>query len=208
MLQLAFTFIFSRSINKEKMKLSKFTNISSGVVITSKNKQAGVNGPIIIQGSDIREDGISDPDYSLKEHGNLSNQALTVQDVLLVSRGDQNKAIPVTEKQVGMVASNSFLVIRVLGNQGVMQEYLAWFLNSDLGQKRLSEIRRGSNIMYISKKGLSGIEVDVPDMKSQKIVVEIERLKKHEQKILRKISSGRRKLIDQVLFNFIQRKKS
>jgi restriction endonuclease S subunit len=189
------------------LKISDFTNISSGVVVTSKNRQHGTNGPVIIQAGDVQDDGsISEPEFSLKEHANLEGQALTIQDVLLISRGQQNRAIPVRDEQVGMVASNSFLVIMVLANHGVMPEYLAWFLNSEKGQKRLSEVRRGSNIMYISKKGLSGIEVDVPDMNDQKRIVEMVHLKSREQEILKQIAGNRKKLIEQVMFNYIQKK--
>lgn len=189
------------------MKLSNFTNISSGVVVTSKNRQHGTNGPVIIQAGDVQDDGsISEPEFSLKEHANLEGQMLTIQDVLLISRGQQNRAIPIGNMQTGMVASNSFLVIRVLANQGVMPEYLAWFLNSEKGQKRLAEVRRGSNIMYISKKGLSGVEVDVPDMNDQKKLVEMERLKNREQEILKQIAGNRKKLIEQVMFNYLRRK--
>ncbi len=189
------------------MKITHFANISSGVVVTSDNRKHGTMGSVIIQAGDVKGDGrISEPEFSLTGHTNLEGQALTTQDVLLISRGQQNRAVPIRDEHTGMVASNSFLVIRVLGNQDVMPEYLAWFLNSDKGQKRLSEVRRGSNIMYISKKGLSGIEVDIPDMDTQRLIVEMERLKSREQDILKQIAGKRKKFIEQVMFNYVQRK--
>ena len=68
--------------------------------------------------------------------------------------------------------------------RGVLPEYVSHYLNSDKGQSDLSEIVSGSYIGAILRKDLEDIEIPVPSMQKQKIIVNLYHNIQEQQKIV------------------------
>ncbi len=71
-----------------------------------------------------------------------------------------------------MIAASSVYILRPKSDN-VLAEYLAIFLNSQSGQKQISEKSTGAVINTILRKDLENIEVTLPDMETQKKIIEL-----------------------------------
>ena len=106
-------------------------------------------------------------------------------DVLLVARGMKSGAFRSTifmSDVREVIPSSSVLVVRMT-NEGVLPEYVSHYLNSDKGQSDLSEIVSGSYIGAILRKDLEDIEIPVPSMQKQKIIVNLYHNIQEQQKL-------------------------
>lgn len=124
-------------------------------------------------------------------------------DVLLVARGMKSGAFRSTvflSDAQNVIASASVHIIHVTSSN-VMPEYVSQYLNSDGGQTSLVDIVSGSYIGAILRKDLEDIDVPVPTLEKQHLLVDLYK-NIQEQKRL----SDREIEIKQSLINSIYRK--
>lgn len=94
--------------------------------------------------------------------------------------------IPDNEQQY--IASNSFIILRIKENAKVLPEFLAWFLNHPERQRLLESIAQGSGrVPYISREKLADLEIIVPELEKQELIVALFNLMKKEKEISMKI---------------------
>ena len=124
-------------------------------------------------------------------------------DVLFAAKGTKNFAAWYNNDNISAVASTSFFVIR-LNKKNVLPGYLTWFLNHPKTQLLLKTHARGTSIASISKAVLSDLEIPIPDIQKQKIILKIFKLKNKEKKLKRQIETLREKEIQHLLINAIK----
>ena len=97
-------------------------------------------------------------------------------DVLFLSRGHRNWAVAIIDDLEATVAVSHFFVVRPkLDN--VLSEYLALYINQAPAQEYLHNIaRRGTHMPLIPLSAFVGLKVDLPDIETQKKIVELSRL--------------------------------
>lgn len=117
-------------------------------------------------------------------------------DVLFAAKGNKNFAAVFEDQYPASVASTSFFVIR-LQDDTVLSEYLVWHMNSPATQSFLKSTALGSSIASISKAVLEKLEICVPDLQTQKIILEINGLRSKEKQIRQKIESLQEIIIQQ-----------
>ena len=128
----------------------------------------------------IREDMIINPELQAEER--LGKHLLRDGDILLIAKGESNRAC-LYQKEIGQaVASSTFFVIR-LTERGLLPEFLRWYFNTYYMKELFSGLSRGTQISSLSKKTLSEIEVPVPPLKKQKEILEIQRLWEKEKSL-------------------------
>jgi restriction endonuclease S subunit len=124
-------------------------------------------------------------------------------DVLFAAKGSKNFASVYEEQYPKSVASTSFFVIRLLESK-VLPEYFAWFMNSPKTQLFLKSSAIGSSIASISKAVLEKLEISVPNIQTQRVILEITRLRSQEKEIRQKIESLQEIIIQQKINNAIK----
>lgn len=124
-------------------------------------------------------------------------------DVLFAAKGTKNFAVSFEDHFPVSVASTSFFVIR-LQNEIVLPQYLAWYLNNPDSQQFLKNFARGTSIASISKAVLDELEIFIPDLKTQELILKITRLRNTEKILKQKIDILREKLIQQLIINAIK----
>lgn len=128
----------------------------------------------------IREDMIITPELHAEER--LGKHLLRDGDILLIAKGESNRAC-LYRKEIGQaVASSTFFVIR-LTERGLLPEFLRWYFNTGYMQEQFSGLSRGTQISSLSKKTLSEIEVPTPLLKKQQEILEIQRLWEKEKSL-------------------------
>lgn len=104
------------------------------------------------------------------------------------------------------VVSAPLLKIRVT-SPSVMPAYLNWFISQLPAQVFLTSQARGTTQKMISKETLEILEIDVPPLEKQKIIVELAGLAEEEQRIIIKLALKRKQYISATLIREAQENK-
>jgi restriction endonuclease S subunit len=183
------------------MKLKEVTDISTGYSFRSKIKHDPNGDTKVIQMSDVdKHQGILVE--KLQRLANFNPRSdryfLSPGDVIMISKGYNMDAFVVPKGIGRVVAVNSFVRFR-MNLSLVSPYYLAWLLNSKRSQHYFTELAAGTNVPSLSIKALEALEVNLPDMKQQFLLGEIDHLKKREIYLLEKIAEKKEELIDELL---------
>lgn len=141
------------------------------------------------------------PDLSF--NGKVEKHLLKEGDVLFAAKGSKNFAALYENYGVPAVASTSFFVIR-LGDSVVLPGYLTWFLNHPDTQLLLKGQARGSSIASISKAVLSELEIPMPGIQKQELIVNIFKLRNKEKALKKQIENLQEKKIQNLLVKSIK----
>lgn len=136
----------------------------------------------------------------------LCKHLLEVGDILFAAKGSNNFAIVFREEMQKAVASSSFIVLRIDPNfhDGIIPEYLAWFLSNTNEFIKLHSQQLGTTIPSISIKDLKKIEIQVPDIATQILVSKIDVLRKRERDLHQQIEKLKNKRIKKGLLTSIR----
>ncbi|MDD2798892.1 MAG: restriction endonuclease subunit S [Bacteroidales bacterium] len=126
-------------------------------------------------------------------------------DVLFAAKGTKNFAA-VYNIEESAVASTSFFVIRLEEEYKgrVLPEYLAWWMNHPMNQAILKGQAMGSSIASISKGVLEELEISVPPIQKQEMILRISQLRNKEIELRQQIEMLRDKQIQQQILNAIK----
>lgn len=183
-----------------KRFLKDITNIQTGLFA----KPAGMGELVYLQAKHFDEFGqlhsVLHPD--LPAEGISEKHLLKNGDVLFAAKGTKNFAAVFENHNEPSVASTSFFVIRPTDNK-VLPQFLAWFLNNPTTQTLLKAQAIGTSIPSISKQVLENLEIPVPDIKTQKAIVEISKLRNREKFLKQQIEVLRDKKVNQQILKAI-----
>lgn len=153
----------------------------------------------IIQIKDIATDGAICHDHfsRITPSGNPNRYLINEGNVLFLSRGVRNIAIPVQIPLEKTIASYYFYVLRVQ-REDVLPEYLAWFINQPVTQATLAIRQHGSLLKMVPKKAFEELEINLPSLETQKIILKLEQLRRKEKQTMHHLVEARKRLIDGV----------
>lgn len=183
-----------------KILIKDITNIQTGLFA----KPAGIGELVYLQSKHFDESGhlLSDLHPDLLAEGISEKHLLRDGDVLFAAKGTKNFAAVFENHNEPSVASTSFFVIRLTDNK-VLPRFLAWFLNNPTTQTLLKAQAIGTSIPSISKQVLENLEIPVPDIKTQKAIVEISKLRNREKFLKQQIEVLRNKKVNQQILKAI-----
>lgn len=184
-----------------KKLIKDITHIQTGLFA----KPSGVGDLVYLQSKHFDEYGqlhtVLRPD--LIAEGISDKHLLKDGDVLFAAKGTKNFAAVFENHNEPAVASTSFFVIRLTDNN-LSADYLTWFLNCHTTQALLKGQAIGTSIPSISKQVLENLEIIVPDIKIQKAILQITRLRNKEKDLKQKIETLRERQIQQHITNAIK----
>ncbi len=184
-----------------KTTLGHIANIQTGIFAKTVSK-----GDIVyLQAKHFTENGqlYSSLHPDLKADNVTDKHLLRHGDVLFAAKGTKNFAAWYESKNQPAVASTSFFVIR-LTERTILPEFLVWFINHPASQKLLKGKAIGTSIVSISKSVLEELEISIPDLQTQKAILQITQLRNIEKTLMRKIETLREKQIQQQIINAIK----
>lgn len=184
-----------------KALIKDITNIQTGLFA----KPSGIGELVYLQSKHFDEYGQlhSVLHTDLVAEGISEKHLLKEGDVLFAAKGTKNFAAVFENHSEPAVASTSFFVIRLFDNK-VLPEYLAWFLNSSFAQALLKRQAIGTSIPSISKQVLENLEIAVPDIETQKAILQITKVRNKEKSLKQEIEALREKQIQQQIINAIK----
>ena len=153
----------------------------------------------VIQIKDINPENRLDPSdlFRVTPQGAVNRYLVDKGDVLFQFKGKGNPAIPITEHLEDTIATSYFYILKIEADK-VLPEYLAWYINQTPGQVFIQSCARGSGMLMIPKKDFVELDLDIPPMETQKIIVRLDNLQRKEGRLLRELEIKRSLLIQGV----------
>lgn len=154
-----------KNSQKPTVKIKDIATIFRGKAIS---KVATGNDVKVINISDINEGKI---DYEKTtgieiEPRKVASYILEDKDILISSRGTVIKVAMYEEQKEKYIPSVNFSVIRI-NDDRIRNEYVAIFLNTEIGKKLLNSLQRGAVIMNINSNDLNSIDIPLVSLEEQ-----------------------------------------
>ncbi|CAH2029875.1 hypothetical protein [Trichlorobacter ammonificans] len=124
-------------------------------------------------------------------------------DLIFRSRGLTSNSALLTTDPGDAVLAAPLLRIRITSKQ-VLPEYLNWYISQPPAQSYLASCAEGTALKMISKQSLQNLEVFVPSIARQRLVVEMALLAVEEQRILKTLAEKRNHYISSTLLQLAQ----
>jgi len=120
-------------------------------------------------------------------------------DVIFLSKGRRNYATFIEDlpSDSQTIVAGYFFIIR-LKTKVILSEYLAWSINQPPSQSYLQRAARGSGMPFIPKDALSNLEIDVPSVKIQKLIIKLYELSLKEAQLLNLVKYKRNEFLQGV----------
>lgn len=183
------------------MLLSKACFIFSGYTARMRLDAAASGGIPAIQLRDLPTSGRLDLSRLTRvQLGDIQERHLVhAGDVLFRSRGDRNTAAAVgPDLQEGAVAVLPLMILRP-NPHIISAEYLAWAINHPTTQRFFDSVARGTKLRMISRASLEHLELDIPDIETQRKIVAIAALADREQALSVQAAGLRKELTSKIL---------
>lgn len=132
----------------------------------------------------------------------MQKNLLQAGDILFASKGVNYLSV-VFREQESAVASTSFFVIR-LQTDVVTPEYICWFLRQPSVEAYFKVHQAGSATPLIHKPAVENLEIPVPSLYEQNIIVNIASLAQREKVLQQTIIEKKQTIIQQLLMNKIK----
>ncbi|MEZ5613520.1 MAG: restriction endonuclease subunit S [Rhodocyclaceae bacterium] len=120
-------------------------------------------------------------------------------DLIFRSRGRSNSVALVGPNIGKAVLAAPMLLIR---SGDVLPAYLMWFINLPLTQATLAALSEGTSVRMISKEAIQDLDIVVPSIQRQRLIVEIAALEQREEALMADLAAQRKRLINGVLMRF------
>jgi len=183
-----------------KTLLKDIATVQMGFSFRSRleSLQSGEVG--IIQMKDLTDENIVNcENLSHVDMGKFSESHLVRKgDLIFRSRSLTSTSTILSDDPGRVVVSAPLLRIRITSPY-IIPEYLNWFISQLPAQIFLASHARGSTQKMISKDALEMLQVDVPPLEKQKMIVTLATLSEEEQRIIKKITLKRKQYISATL---------
>ncbi|AOZ71390.1 hypothetical protein LPB142_17900 (plasmid) [Rhodobacter xanthinilyticus] len=120
-------------------------------------------------------------------------------EVVFRSRGEPNVAAAIRHPLPEPIAVIVPLVVIRPDRDRILPEYLAWAINQPDTQRRLGLEAQGTALRMIPMPALENLEIAVPDLSTQKRVVELSALARREGQLLRQLAARKDDLVNAIL---------
>lgn len=183
-----------------KTTLDNIAEIKTGLFAKPESK-----GQVVyLQARDFDENGklLSELFPGLKNDESVKNHLLQPGDVLFAAKGTKNFATVYEIHNQTCVASTSFFVIRIKETK-LLPDYLAWSLNHPDIQSHLKMKAKGTSIPSITKSVLEKVELSIPPVETQHLILEIIKLKEKEKTLKKRIDILKDQKVQQIIMKAI-----
>lgn len=183
------------------MLLRDLCHIHSGYTARGRLTPMPEGGTPAIQLRDVNSDGEGFSQALQKyDLGDLSDRYFVRGgEVVFRSRGEPNTATVVADDLVEPAAVIVPLMIMRPNKEQILPEYLAWAINHPDAQRRLSAEAQGTSLRMISMAVLGHLDIAVPDLQTQRRIVNLDALAKREGRLLRVLATRREQLTNLIL---------
>ncbi|PNQ72858.1 hypothetical protein C1T31_10155 [Hanstruepera neustonica] len=186
-----------------KLKIRNICQISTGVYVKTER----VGDVYYLQARDFNTYNELDPllkpevfSYNINEKHYLGKG-----DVIIAAKGSNHFAFTYNNEVQPAVASSMFIVLRQFDQNKVIPGFISWFINHPQTQTLLEHSHKGSGIPSISKSIIGDLEINLPSLKEQELILSIDRLKINEAQLNQEIAILKNQVLNEQLLRLIQK---
>jgi len=192
------------------MRLADVCAIHTGYTARGRLEPALAGGVLAIQLRDTSPEGLVDPERLTRVQldGLADRYFVRAGDVLFRSRGERNTAAALDERFCEPALAILPLLVLRPDRAVVTPEYLAWAINQSPAQRHFDMAARGTNIRMIPRSSLDDLEIDIPDLDTQRKIVAIDALAERERALSQHAAETRRKMMSLLLVDRASRMRS
>jgi len=178
-------------------KLPSICEVRSGYTAKGRLEPVLEGGVPAIQLRDLKGDQPFDPSGAALYQLDRSFDRYWTQagDVLFRSRGDRNTAVMIPPNSTGAAIAVLPLIVLRPNQDVVYPRYLAWFINQPTTQRYFDKCARGTNMRMIPKAALDDLEVELPDLNTQKLIAELDVLARREHELAHELADKKFELM-------------
>lgn len=181
------------------MRLPDVCVIQIGYTARGKLEPAA-DGVLAIQLRDVSETAVH---IAQLQHVHVEDRVdrylVQAGDVLFRSRGERNTATALDERFVAPAIAVSPLMALRPDRTLIIPEYLAWALNQPQAQRHFDATAQGTGIRMVPKASLDDLQIDVPDLTTQRSIVMIDGLATREAALMHLLADRKRDLTNRLL---------
>ena len=183
------------------MRLAELSDIHSGYTARGRLDPLPEGGVPALQLRDVGTNGEAPAPASQRYDLDKLSDRYFVHggEVVFRSRGEPNAAAAIPDTLPEPMAVIVPLVIVRPDRDRVLPEYLAWAINQPDAQRRLGAEAQGTSLRMVPMAVLENLEIAVPDLPTQKRIVELYALARQEGQLLRQLATRRGELVSAIL---------
>lgn len=191
------------------MRLRDVCSVQIGYTARSRLEPAPEGVPVI-QLRDLTQGGAAGPEQLARVHlaEPAERYAVSAGDVLFRSRGDLNLAVALDERFAEPAIAVLPLMILRPHPSVVLPEYLAWAINQPTTQRYFDVSARGTSLRMVSKASLDDLQLDLPDLETQRLIVTVADLAAREAELMRQLATLKKDQTNRLLAEHAHRKQS
>ena len=182
-------------------KFGQIASIRMGFPFRSRLEHDAAGAIAVVQMKDIDDANLLHVEAAIrvdlpdiKEH-----HLIRKGDLVFRSRGRTNSVSLVSANVGPAVLAAPMLLIRPVD---VLPAYLLWYINMPATQATIAAQAEGTSVRMISKAALEALEIPIPSLRKQQLIVEAADWAALEQRLLDQIASERKRLADGLLLRF------
>lgn len=184
---------------KKKVILKDIAELSSGIYL--KGSPAGKIA--CLQVKDLLMSSPETTATRIEYVPKLDHYVLKKGDLLFAGKGTTYLCV-VFNFDFPAVPSTTLYSIR-LRSSIITPEYLCWYLNHPSIVASIKKEQAGTGTPLIHKPTLENLKIIIPDLETQKKIVNLSNLQKHEKEILEAIAEKRMQITNQILINELKK---
>lgn len=185
--------------------LADIAEVRMGYSFRSRLEADAEGDVAVIQMKDIDDANLLHPEGLARIYmPDLKDRHLVQEgDLLFRSRGVTNSVALVGGCLGRAVLAAPMLLIRPR-TEIVEPAYLQWFINHPATQAALAGLAAGTAVKMIGKGVLDGLEVALPPLERQRLIVEVAQLSSREADLMQELRGRRKALIEGILLREAQ----
>lgn len=186
-----------------RYKISEIADVFTGHTLREKVQHDPDGKCTVIQLKDLSlstDVNIKLPPYRISLNDIPQHQILNNGDIILVSKGSNNKAILYEGQYAPAIAVSAFTILR-LHVDNLMPEFLHWYVNSTEAQEYFNMHRAGTTTLNLSKKAIDELPVPIPALEKQQIMMKLVKQYELYKSLATEYELNIRLLVDHTLNN-------
>ncbi|WP_438752176.1 restriction endonuclease subunit S [Pararhizobium sp. O133] len=182
-----------------RVTLADICNVSSGFTARSRLDEVESGVPVL-QTRDVADAPRIDASSLMRTviEGAVDRYLVGRGDVVFRSKGERSVAAYLGDDfVVPAVAVLPVMILRVKAE--VLPEFLVWSINQPESQRHFDGDARSGTIRAVPKASIESLPISLPDLDTQKRIVEVDRLTRKEAELSAQLISLRQRLVAEKL---------
>lgn len=187
------------------MQIKELAQVQMGYSFRSRLEISADGDTAVIQMKDLTDDNTVDCSaLAMVDMGKLKPHFLVQKGDLIFRTRSLTLNTAIMQQDIDRaVVSAPLFRIRITKPELILPEYLNWYISQRDAQVFLTSRAGGTNQKMIGKQDIEELEIPLPSVEKQKIIVETALLAAREQAILKTLAEKRAQYISAKLRSFI-----